>query len=231
MNKLTTPVAVIIAGLIIGGAVLYTSTLKSPSAGLDTGAVAPEVKAKTIEDFAQTAGLDLAKFTSCVNDGTYDAAVQADSDEALVAGAQGTPFTVVIAQNGEKFTIPGAYPYNDVKATVAKALAAKGNTEGAVEVDIPAVSEQDHILGSLDAPVKLVEYSDLQCPFCGRFHPTMQRVAKEYGDQVAWVYRHFPLESIHPNARPLANAAECAANLGGNDGFWKFIDAVFGEMN
>ena len=230
MNKLTTPVAVIIAGLIIGGAVLYTSTLKSPSAGLDTGAVAPEVKAKTIEDFAQTAGLDLAKFTSCVNDETYDAAVQADLDEALAAGAQGTPFTVVVAKNGEKFTIPGAYPYTDVKTTVEKALAAKGDTAGAVEVDIPAVSEQDHILGSLDAPVKLVEYSDLQCPFCGRFHPTMQRVAKEYGDQVAWVYRHFPLESIHPNARPLANASECAANLGGNDSFWKFVDAVFGQM-
>ena len=117
-----------------------------------------------------------------------------------------------------------------VKRSVKKGWGAKGDRVGAVEVDIPAVSDQDHILGNLNAPVKLIEYSDLQCPFCGRFHPTMQRVVKEYGDQVAWVYRHFPLESIHPNARPLANASECAANLGGNDSFWKFVDAVFGQM-
>ena len=232
MNKLTTPVAVIIAGLIIGGAVLYSSTATRNGSAGDSGGgnVVPEVQAKTPADLAGEIGLDVNKFMSCVNDETYDAAVQADLDEALAAGAQGTPFTVVVAQNGEKFTIPGAYPYTDVKTTIEKALAAKGDTVGAVEVDIPAVSDQDHILGNLNAPVKLIEYSDLQCPFCGRFHPTMQRVVKEYGDQVAWVYRHFPLESIHPNARPLANASECAANLGGNDSFWKFVDAVFGQM-
>ena len=55
----------------------------------------------------------------------------------------------------------------------------------------------------------------------------MQRIVQEYGDQVAWVYRHFPLDSIHSKARPEAVAAECAAELGGNDAFWKYADRFF----
>ena len=55
----------------------------------------------------------------------------------------------------------------------------------------------------------------------------MQRIVDEYGDKVAWVYRHFPLDSIHSKARSEALAAECAAELGGNDAFWKFTDRFF----
>ncbi len=96
---------------------------------------------------------------------------------------------------------------------------------------VPAVSDTDHIRGSKDAEVIVVEYSDFECPFCERFHPTMQQVLKEYGDKVAWVYRHFPLESIHSRALPAANAAECVANLGGDDAFWKFADAIFSDQD
>ena len=90
-----------------------------------------------------------------------------------------------------------------------------------------AITSQDHIRGNFDAPVTIVEYSDFECPFCKSFHPTMQRIVQEYGDQVAWVYRHFPLDSIHSKARPEAVAAECAAELGGNDAFWKYADRFF----
>ena len=55
----------------------------------------------------------------------------------------------------------------------------------------------------------------------------MKQVMDEYGDQVRWVYKHFPLDSIHSEARPAAIAAECAANLGGNDAFWSFTDSLF----
>jgi len=91
------------------------------------------------------------------------------------------------------------------------------------------VDSSDHILGNPDAPIKIVEYSDLECPFCKTFHPTLKRIIDEYGKdgKVAWVYRHFPLDSIHPKARKEAEASECAAELGGNSAFWAYIGKVF----
>ena len=91
------------------------------------------------------------------------------------------------------------------------------------------VSSDDHILGNPDATLKVVEYSDTECPFCKRFHVTMKQIMEEYGSggRVAWVYRHLPLDSIHPKARKEAEATECAAKLGGNEKFWAYVDRLF----
>lgn len=96
---------------------------------------------------------------------------------------------------------------------------------------IRPVDENDHIRGNPNAPIVIVEYSDYDCPFCKNFHETMQRVMDNYGStgQVAWVYRHFPIEQLHPSAPRIALASECVAELAGNEGFWKFSDLVFGE--
>ena len=96
--------------------------------------------------------------------------------------------------------------------------------------DVAPVTGEDHLRGNRNAKVTIVEYSDLECPFCGRFHETAQQAVNDYNGDVNWVYRHFPLDSIHPQARPAAAAAECAAELAGNDGFWNFIDAVFTDQ-
>ncbi|MFH1430781.1 MAG: DsbA family protein [Candidatus Uhrbacteria bacterium] len=90
-------------------------------------------------------------------------------------------------------------------------------------VDI-AVSADDHVRGNPDASITIVEWSDFQCPFCSRFHPTVQQVIAEYGDDVRWVYRHFPLDSLHSEARPAAEASECADEQGK---FWEFADALY----
>lgn len=94
---------------------------------------------------------------------------------------------------------------------------------------VAPVTAEDHILGNPDADIVIVEYSDLECPFCKQFHITMQQIMEEYGvdGRVAWVYRHFPLSQIHPNAPRLAEASECVAELGGNTSFWKFLDEIF----
>ncbi len=86
------------------------------------------------------------------------------------------------------------------------------------------ISEEDHIRGNPDAPVTIIEYSDFQCPFCQRFHPTVRQILEDYPDQVRWVYKHFPLDSIHSEARPSAEASECAAEQGK---FWQFADELF----
>jgi protein-disulfide isomerase len=88
-------------------------------------------------------------------------------------------------------------------------------------------NEDDHIKGSLDAPIIVIEYSDTECPFCGRLHNTLDDLVEEYDGQVAWVYRHLPLAQIHPTAPAEAHATECAAELGGNEGFWKFTDRLY----
>ena len=95
--------------------------------------------------------------------------------------------------------------------------------------NIPLISDEDHIKGSKDAKVILIEYSDFECPYCSTFHVTAQQIVDEYGDDVAWVYRHFPL-AFHERARPAAVASECVAEIGGNDSFWAFIDEVFADQ-
>lgn len=89
------------------------------------------------------------------------------------------------------------------------------------------ITDKDWVKGNRQAKVSVVEYSDTECPFCKRFHPTMQQLIKEYPNDVNWVYRHFPLTSIHPKAPKEAEATECAGELGGQDGFWKYIDRLF----
>lgn len=97
-----------------------------------------------------------------------------------------------------------------------------------VSVD-PVSAEKDHILGNPDAEIVIVEYSDFECPFCVRFHPTMEQIMSEYGNdgKVAWVYRHFPLDQIHKSARGAAEASECVAELGGNQSFWDYSKKLF----
>src|SRR3990167_1785339 len=92
-----------------------------------------------------------------------------------------------------------------------------------------AISARDHIRGNPDAPVKIVEYSDSECPFCKRFHDTMKQVMDTYGKtgKVAWVYRNFPLDQLHSKARNEATAIECAGELGGNDKFWAYADRLY----
>ena len=94
---------------------------------------------------------------------------------------------------------------------------------------VKPVNGEDHILGNPGAPVKLVEFSDFECPFCKRFHLTMKRLMDEYGEdgKVAWVYRHFPIDLIHSKARKEAQAAECASELGGNEAFWAYADRLY----
>ncbi|MDO8471038.1 MAG: DsbA family protein [bacterium] len=102
------------------------------------------------------------------------------------------------------------------------------NTDNqSAEIDLAPVTEKDHIIGSRDAALVIVEYSDTECPFCKTFQNTMKEIVQTYEGEVAWVYRHFPIAQLHTKAAKESEATECAAELGGNQAFWKYIDKVF----
>jgi protein-disulfide isomerase len=98
---------------------------------------------------------------------------------------------------------------------------------------VAPVSDTDSIVGSKDADVVVIEYSDTECPFCKSFHTTMQKIMGVYGtdNKVAWVYRYMPLDALHKKARKEAVAVECAKVQGGNEIFWNFINAVYTKTN
>lgn len=92
------------------------------------------------------------------------------------------------------------------------------------------VTDQDHVLGSKDAKVTIFEFSDFQCPFCRRFwSESFTQLKANYIDtgKVRFIYRHFPLTSIHQSAQIAAEAAECASE---QNQFWQFHDKIFQEQ-
>jgi protein-disulfide isomerase len=86
------------------------------------------------------------------------------------------------------------------------------------------VTDQDHAIGPEAAPVTIVEYGDYECPSCLNAVPIMEQVRKTLGNQVRFVFRHFPQSSVHPHASMAAEAAEAAAEQGK---FWEMHEALF----
>jgi protein-disulfide isomerase len=87
------------------------------------------------------------------------------------------------------------------------------------------VSARDHIRGNSDAPLTLLEYGDYECPYCGAAHPIVQEVCTRLGEDLRFVFRHFPLTQIHPHAEHAAEAAEAAGEQDQGT-FWEMHDTL-----
>jgi Na+/H+ antiporter NhaA len=98
-----------------------------------------------------------------------------------------------------------------------------GSAEPILDLAVPVDDERDHVRGPAGAPVTLVEYGDFECPYCGRAEAVIRELLAEHGE-VRYVWRHLPLNDVHPNAQLAAEAAEAAAAQGA---FWEFHDALF----
>ncbi len=135
-------------------------------------------------------------------------------------------FILLLAKGDALSGLAGAFGSNGGSARQAAAAPSPSDDSFAEAPtgDVAPVSDKDHVRGDKNAAVTLIEHSDFQCPFCNRFHPTMQQVMDQYKGKVRWVYRHFPLNSIHPDAQKAAEASECAAEQGK---FWEMADKMF----
>lgn len=93
--------------------------------------------------------------------------------------------------------------------------------------NVRLMTGKDHIRGNSNAPIILIEFSDTECPFCKSFHITLKKIVTDYNGQVAWVYRHFPIDGLHIKAKKEAEATECARELAGDGMFWVYLDRIF----
>ncbi|MBP7928082.1 DsbA family protein [Patescibacteria group bacterium] len=143
---------------------------------------------------------------------------------ALVVG--GSFYIGVLTTELKMYKSGGALPSNAAPVNAA----ANGAVPTVTQEQLAKVlkpTKTDHVRGSQNPKVVLVEYSDYECPFCARFHPSAKQALEEFGSDFAWVYRHFPLTSIHPKAMPLAIASECVFNMSDDATYWKFSDIMF----
>lgn len=106
-------------------------------------------------------------------------------------------------------------------------LSKNANQGANISGAIPAVSSTDWTQGNPNAKAVLVEYADFQCPACAEYNPILQQLISQMGNQMLFVYRYFPLESIHPNAALSAQAAEAAGMQGK---FWQMHDLLFSKQ-
>jgi len=90
------------------------------------------------------------------------------------------------------------------------------------------VTEKDHAQGPADAPVTLVEYGDYECPYCGKAYPIVKEIQKRMGNRLRFIFRNFPLNTLHEHAGVAAQAAEAAAVQGK---FWEMHDILYENQN
>ena len=126
---------------------------------------------------------------------------------------------LVMVIRGDKQTVVTTTNPSDNNAAVAGDNAPKNIT-------IDPISDKDWIQGKRDAKISIIEFSDLECPFCKQFHPALEKLIQEYPNDVKWSYRHFNT-GLHSKMVKEAEAVECAGEIGGNNKFWEFISKIY----
>jgi protein-disulfide isomerase len=200
-----------------------------------------ELSEAKYEEWAKQIGLDLPRWRKDKESLELATAIEADSRYANQVGADGTPaffingrlisgalpfeaFKPVIDEQIEQANVAlkkGVKPEKLYEVLVAQNVQSAGQAEQQVAAKIEVGDAP--VRGPRNAPVTIVEWSDFQCPFCGRVEPTLQQLRDEYHGKIRFAWKNQPL-SIHPNAMPAAEAAMAAHEQGK---FWEFHDALF----
>jgi len=215
-QKISTPVAIVVAGVLIMIGILLT------------GGKGGVVKEKTL---SEQLGISKEKLTECVKGVDTEALyakIESSVNSAMKdvpAEQRGTPYSVIIGANGVKTEIRGAKSKEDIQRLIAEV--SSGTVTTPYTGEIVATEEGDHLYGNPEALIKVIEYSDFECPYCKIFHETMTTLVNESNGSISWVFRHWP---IHQNSVAKLIASECVTTIKCNDAFWKYADLMFGLL-
>jgi protein-disulfide isomerase len=223
---LTTPQAIVIGSIIIACGIVGYGMITSQ------GQTGTKTVSSPLPKILKTIGVNKKEFETCVNSGEMGIVVSSSIDDGVNAGVSGTPTTFVVKEQDGKLytiaTITGAQTYDFLEQAINEALTTT-KTKTFPVFKGRKVEATEHKEGSTSNGVYVIEYSDMECPFCIRFHYTVGQVRDAFADtgKIAFVYRHFPLTSIHPHAQKEAEMASCVGKLKGDEGYFSFIDQVF----
>lgn len=203
------------------GTTLVANTNTAPVISAAPQPAQPSFTKDNVKTWAGQIGLDKNKFSTCLDSQKYKSDVEKDSSEASKVGAQGTPTFFI---NGVK--VVGALPFDSFKTKIDQFL--NGET---VEGEVVEVSTGNlPVLGNKNATVEIIEFVDLECPYCQNFAAqTLPQLKKEYIDtgKVAFYIRHLPLP-FHPMSGTFAQAVECAND---EDKAWEMHDKIIQEQS
>lgn len=226
-------VLLIAAAFYIGRLSSQVDGLKNNVAGADTTAPAPagnqpaagerKLDVASLKERAKGLGLDTGKFDQCLDGGTNTKRVGDEQKEGAALGVSGTPSFLI---NG--ILVVGAQPQSTFETIIDaelkdgsgdKASATVGGDGKRQKVNLA----QSYVTGEKNAKIKVVEFTDFECPFCERAFPTVNAVMEKYKGKISLEYKSFPL-SFHANAQKAAEAALCAGEQGK---FWEMHDNLF----
>jgi len=139
-------------------------------------------------------------------------------------GDQKVPVVIYFTKDA-KYAVLGTVVDLTAKVNLTQQYAGQAKSQ---PIDMSKINLNDGArIGNLNAPVKIIEYSDFQCPYCKRVAPTVKEIIKNYGNDVVFIFKNFPL-GFHTMAKPMAIAAECAREQKA-EAFWKFHDTFFSD--
>lgn len=209
--KITTPMAIIVAGVLVMVGILLT------------GGINVEKKEKTL---SQQLGISKEEITECLANSNqeelYNKFVTSVSKATNLEGF-GTPYMVIASDNGLKTEVRGAETYEHFKQIISDM--SNGSVATPYEGGIALEEEGDNVFGNPNAPIKIIEYSDYQCGYCNRVHSVLEQIVNESDGQVSWTFRHLPI--LGQESLTKAIVGVCVAQIKGNDAFWKYSKLIF----
>lgn len=209
------------------GQVTSTSTISS--------APAQPLSIDNLKKYASDLGLNKDQFNQCLDGGQKAQIVASDINQGNTLGVTATPTFFI---NGR--FVGGAFPFEAFKEIIDKEISGNGSSSPTAysqslqdaakakafnpkPVDIK-VSSTDFVTGPSEAKVTMVEFSDFQCPYCARAYPVIKQILRAYPKDVRFVYKQYPLTSIHTFAQKASEASLCAGEQGK---FWEYHDKLF----
>jgi protein-disulfide isomerase len=184
------------------------------------------LKRENLLDYARQLGLDIPQFEQRLGSNYYKAAVDKDLASAQAMGIHGTPTFFI---NGRK--LDGAQSVDGFKREIEIALGLRQpDTTAKPQAPIKSVKDLDlshsPLRGNVQAPITIIEFSDMECPFCAKVSPTLKELMDQYPGQIKWIFKNFPL-SFHADSA-LAHRAALAAGRQGK--FWEMHDSIFAHQ-